>query len=560
MTSQLTETTLDQTDLLPIKQNTASEDTLRGEEKSSIPYVSVPHIDQDAPPFPIVYLPGDLTTIRESAVGLMDVLAKTETVFSYMGSAVTMASKQEQRGVFEKLAKERLPSFAERHARFRRKEWVNGGASVRDLPRAFSSSHAGAILSCKEALNGLPRISRLCSFPPISGDGKVLSVGYHKEHELFVTSKTEVPEVTTDEAVKLLLNLLGDWKWSSPADQSRAIAAILAPMLRLGLFLEKSLVMPIFMVEANHSQSGKGMLVKLIGSIYNEPVRLISKRTGGVGSLDEQFNKALLEGRPLISLDNLRGRINSATLESFVTADGRFNARALRSEGEVDSRGYVVYGTSNAFETTQDLANRLCAIRILRQPDDYRWREWPEGGIIEHVNANHPLYLGAVAAVLRFWILDGMPRLDCSHRQREWASGMNWIVQRIFGLAPLTEGHNALVERVRDPVHGFLRELAISLQGDEQTFTLAEMISEAHAKGIDVPGLKSSGSPKAEQLHLGAPISRLFADQNLLELEGYTIERTVVREPRPDGEGYFGSKVYRFRKTTAATAATATLD
>jgi hypothetical protein len=134
---------------------------------------------------------------------------------------------------------------------------------------------------------------------------------------------------------------------------------------------------------------------------------------------------------------------------------------------------------------------------------------------------------------------------------------MNWIVQRIFGLPPLTEGHNALLERVRDPVHGFLRELAISLHGDEQTFTLAEMISEAHAKGIDVPGLKSRGSPKAEQLHLGTPISRLFADQNLLELEGYTIERTVVREPRPDGEGYFDSKVYRFRKTTAATAATA---
>jgi hypothetical protein len=557
MTSQLAEAPLDHTDSLPIKQNTASEDTLRGGEKAGIPYVSVPHIDQDAPPLPVIYLPGDLTTIRESAAALMDVLAKTGSVFRYMESVVTLASKQDQGDVLEILAKERLPSFAEQHARFRRKEWVNGGASVRDLPRAFSSRHAGAILSCKEALNELPRISRLCSFPPISADGKVLSVGYHNEHELLVTSKGEIPEMTTADAVQLLMELLGDWKWSSPADQSRAIAAILAPMLRLGLFLEKSMVMPIFMVEANHSQSGKGMLVKLIGSIYNEPVRLISQRKGGVGSLDEEFNQALLEGRPLISVDNLRGRINSATLESFVTADGKFNIRALRTEGKVDSRGYVIYGTSNAFETTQDLANRLCAIRILRQDDGYRWRLWQEGGIIEHVKANQPLYLGAVTAVLRSWILDGMPSLDCPHSQRDWASGMNWIVQRIFGLPPLTEGHEALLQRVRNPVLGFLRELAIRLHGDERSLRVAEMISEARANGIEVPGLKSGGSPKAEQLHLGASIARLFGDQNILEVEGYTIERSVARERRPDGEGFFDLKVYRFRKTSAAPAAPA---
>ena len=74
--------------------------------------------------------------------------------------------------------------------------------------------------------------------------------------------KMEVPTVPTDEAVRLLLELLGDWRWAYPSDQSRAVAALLAPMLRLGLFAGKSLVMPIFMVEADHSQSGKGLLVK----------------------------------------------------------------------------------------------------------------------------------------------------------------------------------------------------------------------------------------------------------------------------------------------------------
>jgi len=49
----------------------------------------------------------------------------------------------------------------------------------------------------------------------------------------------------------------------------------------------------------------------------------------------------------------------------------------------------------------EDLANRLCAIRILRQPEDYGWRTWEEDGLIAHVEASQAIYLGAVAAVLR---------------------------------------------------------------------------------------------------------------------------------------------------------------
>jgi hypothetical protein len=134
---------------------------------------------------------------------------------------------------------------------------------------------------------------------------------------------------------------------------------------------------------------------------------------------------------------------------------------------------------------------------------------------------------------------------------------MNWIVQRIFGLPPLTEGHQALLQRVRNPALGFLRELAILIHDDERSLTLAELISEARANNIELPALKLGSTSKAEQLHLGTTIGRLFGNQNILEVEGYTIERTTARERRPDGDGYFDSRVYRFRRTITATAVTA---
>jgi len=479
----------------------------------------------------------------------MATLSKTGTVFNFRNQVVALESAPDKQLTLETLTTPQFQSYAERFVQFRRKEWIKGGESIRDLPRAFSQGQAGSILACKEALDALPKINKVLSFATIREDSTVSPPGYDPQTGTFGIYQKEVPTIPTKKAVSMLLELLSDWRWASPSDKSRSVAALLAPMLRLGLFADKSLLMPIFMIEADHSQSGKGMLVKLIGSIYNEPVRLITQRKSGVGSFDEEFNRALIEGHPLISLDNLRGRISSATLESFVTADGQFSARALRTEGYVDTRNYVLYGTSNAFEATEDLANRLCAIRILRQPEDYRWKSWQEGDIIAHVKSNQVDYLGAVAAVVRSWLDDGKPTLDCKHRQREWASWMNWIVQRIFGLPPLTEGHDVLLQRVRNPVLGFLRELAISMDEEERCLTTAEIISEASANGIAVPVLNpGKNPPKAEQLHLGTQIQRLFGDRNTLQVESYTIERTEVRERRTDGEGYFNLKAYRFRK------------
>jgi len=162
-----------------------------------------------------------------------------------------------------------------------------------------------------------------------------------------------------------------------------------------------------------------------------------------------------------------------------------------------------------------------------------------------HVKIRH----GALRSGSAVVVPDGMPSLDCPHQQREWDSRMNWIVQRIFALPPLTEGHDMLLQRVRNSVLGFLRELAISMNCDERKLTTAEIISEARVNGIAVPVLNpGKNDSKAEQLHLGTQIQSLFGGRDSLGLEGWTIERTELRERRPDGDGYFDAKAYCFRR------------
>ena len=510
----------------------------------------------DGSPLPVLYLPSDIVTSRDSAMALMEELGKTRTVFSKNGQVVRLHDEEGVDYSLSPLTGKELPSFSQKFFRFQRKDWKKGGEEIVDLPRQFTTANASAILGCVDALSLLPKISKVLFFPPIDSLGNVLESGYHHEHELLVTSKVPIPKMPVDKAVSLIKGLFIDNRWETPADQSRAIASILAPMLRFAVNLKTSLIMPLFMVEADLSQTGKGHLIKIISEIYGEPVTLIAQRKRGVGSLDESFNRALLDGRRLISFDNLRGKMDSTVLEAFVTASGKFSVRALRVDGAVDSRDFVLYATSNQFEVTPDLANRICVIRIRRQPEDYQWKKWKEGSLLEHVKANHALYLGAVAAVMGAWAMDGQPQLDCPHPQREWASSMNWILQRIFGLPPLMETHADSRREKDTSLSGFLTDLGNSLPGQGGSLTVGDMISHAESAKIRLPVNTRGNQAKGSQLQLGALLSQAFGDRNTLEVNGYTIDRSPIRLPRPDGNGYFDSRTYRFRKTDVATTAT----
>ena len=92
----------------------------------------------------------------------------------------------------------------------------------------------------------------------------------------------------------------------------------------------------------------------------------------------------------------MRGQIDSPAIESFLTEDS-FLARAPHQAAvDIDPRRVILHLTSNRADITIDLANRSSCVRILKQPDGFRFRKYPEGDLLDHVRANQPRYLGAV--------------------------------------------------------------------------------------------------------------------------------------------------------------------
>jgi hypothetical protein len=383
------------------------------------------------------FLPSSKYNITWSAQRLFRRLAEMCAMFVHAGVVVELAFTRKGRAQLRDVT----PSMA--RSRFEAagplwKDSINKHGQTVASEKRCSKDDAESLLATREATEILPEITVVSGSPilTVGKDGKphILKGGYNEELDgAFVTNGKVKENVSEDERTKSLLALVCDYFFASASDRTRALAAMLTPALVYGRLLGEAHV-PMFLVEANKSQAGKGLLLEIIAAIYGERPKIVVPRNGGVGSSDEDFNATLLRGCPMIMWDNLRGELNSPHLESFLTAGGPFMVRGFRrAPVDVDPQRYVVLATSNGFKPTGDLENRMIKIEIYKQNPDYEFGLYNEE-LLGMIRARQPYYLGCVFSILSEWIRRGRPRTDESrHTFRDWAQSLDWILLNLCG-------------------------------------------------------------------------------------------------------------------------------
>jgi hypothetical protein len=402
-------------------------------------------------------------------------------------------------------------------------------------PATCSEAKARLLMGAESLRATLPVIKALCRCPVLVSDqGALRLVNGYDARSGILAQEASLPTLTIIEAVELLSELLVDFCFVTPSDRSRAHAALVTPGLVFGGLLKGRA--PIDLGEADRSQAGKGVRNKITAAIYNDRVLTVTQRKGGVGSMEEAFSAALIRGAPFISLDNVRGRLDSQTIESFVTED-RYLARIPYSgQIEIDPSRIVLMLTSNRAELTEDFANRSSIVRIAKQPAGYVFQRFGTGDVIEHVRANWPTYLGAVHAVIRHWHDAGRPVLPgTTHDFRAWAGPLDWIVQQVFGAAPLTEGHREAQRRTSTPGMTWLRGVALAVEeaGHLGTWLRAHDLLDiiADREDIDLPGLHEGESLDVGDARerafrgIGRRLKPLFDDGDEVTIDRFTIRR-----------------------------------
>jgi hypothetical protein len=518
------------------------------------PDYPVPALESDAGErLPRVFLPGGARNVRisDSAAELGRLLSEREELFVHAGRPVRVATEGHERVRLISVAVSALPAIFEQVATLYTTKALRDGG-IFEIPTNCSKQQAELIAECQGFLDALPAVRTLARRPVMTKwDGKLITVvGYHRPTGIYAGG-SELEEVPLDEAVQILKELLQDYQFVTPADKSRVLAALVTPALLQGGLLPGRA--PLTLFEADNSQSGKGYAAKLIAAIYGDQVRTVTQRNGGTGSLEESMSQYLLEGAGFISVDNVRGKLDSPALESALTEDFFLSRAPYTKPVSIDVGRTTFMMTSNKAELTTDLANRSNPIRLLKQPEGYQFKKYPGGrDVLEHVRRHQGRYQGAVFTIVRAWVNAACPRTtETRHDFRIWAQSLDWIVRNILSSAPLCDGVKDVKTRMTNPSLNWVREAAHTvLQSGwgHQWLRTNQIVSLSNESGVEVPGLSDEGdlgdeavAKKAHQA-TGSRLARCFAAADrtdkdgmefaVLRLDGMTIERRSQYDER----------------------------
>jgi len=479
-------------------------------------------------------------------------IAPTQSLFIRGGSTQEVIADGDEPAHFAPLSPERFCSLVECYDhRVARREWQEGKDGEDKGKHIWRSTrlplNAAKILLHSDTVGQhLPHVRQLAACPILTKEEMVIGRGYHDHAGGTYITSGEIPQtMPVETAVKAILGLLDDFNFVTPADKSRAVASILSPALKMGDWIDDDF--PMDVAEADQSQSGKTYRQKVVCRIYNETPSAITAPRGGVGSLDETISAALIKGRPFITLDNFRGKLDSTILEQAIRGMKRVSCRALRTSADVDARPFNWQLSTNGTEFTRDIANRSIITRIRKQPREYQFKEYVEGSLEAHVAALQPFYLGAVFSIIQEWSRNGCPKTnETRHDFRGWCQSLDWIVQNIFGLSPLLDGHREEQARTANPAMQWLREVTMAARGAKRLdceLTTAQLVGIAEDAAIDFPG--NAASKEEPPQRAGKLLGRVFkeSDGQPVNVDGLTVTRTE-RPLHVEGRGYETQKIY----------------
>lgn len=481
---------------------------------------------------PQVRLPGGERSITAAAAEFGRLLGATGRFYVRGGVTMRLANAD---GDFrlEPIRPAALCSDVESVAQpIRVQQAKDGGEQV--VPGTCSESNARVMLESATLRDELPEIRVVSRCPVlIERAGAPVVVSHYDRETGILASGGAVPEVSLDDAKQLLTGLVKDYRFATPGDRARALAAMITPAMLFGGLLNGRA--PIDLGEADESQAGKGYRNKITCAIYRANPRTVTQRaTGGVGSVQETFDAALVSGAGFIPFDNFRGRLDLPGLESFLTEDSYPARVPYCPTMAIDPRRIVIQFTSNAAEVTTDLANRCSCVRILKQPPDYPFAKYPEGDLLDHVLANQSRYLGAVFSIVREWHHRGKPELTTAgHDFRRWAKVLGYVSEHILDAGGLLVGHREAQQRIASPGLTWLRDVAIAVQRAGQVemwlrpHHLLTIVEHAgiETSGIDLGALEDEAAWLKATQAIGRKLGKLFRTSESIALDNFTIER-----------------------------------
>ncbi|OGT57702.1 MAG: hypothetical protein A3E01_02895 [Gammaproteobacteria bacterium RIFCSPHIGHO2_12_FULL_63_22] len=265
--------------------------------------------------------------------------------------------------------------------------------------------------------------------PVITPDGSILNdAGYHDDTGLLYQPSQEfdpVPHAPTQTdaaaACQAILDVVGDFPFSTTAHASAWLASVLTPLARFG-FTGPA---PLFLVDANVRGAGKSLLCDIAGIICTgrEMARTVNT------ALDDEMRKRItaiaLAGDRTVMIDNVSGPLGCPSLDAALTSTVWVDRVLGKSENTNALPLLTVwYATGNNVEVRGDLARRTLHIRLESPEENPEERQdFAHANIRQYAHDNRHRLVPAALTILRAYCTAGRPAIP---GVAPWGSFEGW--------------------------------------------------------------------------------------------------------------------------------------
>ena len=260
----------------------------------------------------------------------------------------------------------------------------HGSVLKKPLPKRI----AGDILR-KQFFPGFRNLRSVVRHPFFDSKGRIYrSIGYNKKYQVYISNSRAFKLKDPGEAASHLLDeilFMGDdqhlgWPFVSEADQANALAMAMTPFLRPTIETA-----PAFLL-MRQSPAGTGttlLATSLLKIAFGANVEnFIGTMPDDEGELEKTLFSYARDGSPLIFFDNVRRKLNSKALESFMTTKDK-TQRAFFTQsisGYPNVATVVITGNKGDITANTDMKRRVCPIVL-----DARVEEpWLRAGNFKH--------------------------------------------------------------------------------------------------------------------------------------------------------------------------------
>ncbi len=270
-------------------------------------------------------------------------------------------------------------------------------------------------------------IRSVVPFPPVFSNGYIpYRAGYSDQSRVFFTPGelrfrvNEKPSLDeAKHAADILLDLVSDFPFLSPAHQSAWIAALLSPLTR---YAHQGNI-PLCVIQANSPRVGKTTLAKILSYIVLGEECPVVAHAHSEAEERKRILSYLRAGRSIVLIDNVVGQFGGAVINALATSRS-FEDRILGRSKVLQVPNDIVWLiTGNNMTLAPDTSERCLNVRLHTEEENPHLRSgfrYPD--VVGTARQYRDRLLSAALTIVRAYIAAGKPPIE----MEAWGGFESW--------------------------------------------------------------------------------------------------------------------------------------